>query len=100
MRQNGSEPSGGQMQINSWLGFAEREEPKTKTALPAGAKRSGGYIQFPAGGQPRSGAAPCTERSDANGPDFRKSGPGLAERTIHGHRPCTEVRRQGFSSLR
>lgn len=49
MRQNGSELSGGQMQINSWLGFAEREESKTKTALPAGAKRSEGYIQFPAG---------------------------------------------------
>ena len=32
-----------------------------------------------------------------------QSGPGLAERTIHGHRPCIEVRpsfRQGFSASR
>ena len=39
------------------------------------------------------GAAPCTERSDANGPDFRKSGPGLAERNSYMvARPCIEVR--------
>ena len=46
----------------------------------AGKVQPGRRCTFPARAQglPRSGArgaAPCAERSDANGPDFRKSGP-------------------------
>ncbi len=46
-------------------------------AIPVGRVRMRSVCTLPAG-EPRSGArgaAPCTERSDANGPDLRTSGP-------------------------